>query len=83
MNAIVINIKLFTFTSMRRFFIFSVSILTLLLVAIGVNAETITQDTATARNLGLYGGQVRYIAVDNSRDYIYIGTHAERYFYFE
>lgn len=39
-------------------------------------AETITQNTATASNLGLYGGEVRYLAIDETSDYMYVGTYS-------
>ncbi len=41
-----------------------------------VYAETISQSRATATNLGLYGGEVRDIAVDTNSDSIYITTYS-------
>lgn len=40
------------------------------------HAETISQSRATATNLGLYGGEVRDIAVDTNSDSIYITTYS-------
>lgn len=39
-------------------------------------AQTVTQDTAQATNLGLYGGEVRYVAIDQTSDYVYAGTYS-------
>lgn len=41
-----------------------------------VQAETVIQDTATATNLGLYGGEIRYISVDPNSDYIIVGAYS-------
>lgn len=46
-----------------------------------VSAETIAQDTATATNLGLYGGEVRDVASDPASDFLYITTYSPNGFF--
>ncbi len=58
------------FFSLITFFAFS------LFTTTTAHAETISQSRATATNLGLYGGEVRDIAVDTNSDSIYITTYS-------
>lgn len=46
-----------------------------------VSAETITQDTATATNLGLYGGEVRDVASDPDSDHLYVTAYSPNGFF--
>lgn len=62
---------------MRRIYTFFFTTCTLLLFGLSVHAEeTISQNNASATNLGLYGGQIRYIAIDPNSDYIYAGAYS-------
>lgn len=55
---------------------FIVSSLGTLFMFTVAQAQTVTQDTATATNLGLYGGEIRYIAVDETSDFMYVGAYS-------
>lgn len=46
-----------------------------------VSAETIAQDTATATNLGLYGGEVRDVATDPDSNFMYVTTYSPNGFF--
>lgn len=61
---------------MRRIFIGLLLLTGFFAIVPATQAETITQTTAQAENLGLYGGTVRYIAKDQVNNIIYIGTYS-------
>lgn len=46
-----------------------------------VLGETISQSTATATNLGLYGGEVRDVASDPNSDYVYVTAYSPNGFF--
>lgn len=61
---------------MRRIITFILSTIGALFMFGAAHAQTVTQDTATATNLGLYGGEIRYIAVDQTSDFMYVGAYS-------